>query len=407
MYPQSLDPVQEVDFAFYFILGISVVLLIGITVVALWFTYRYHHSRNPEPTNISGHVGAEIAWTLIPTLVVMAMFYYGWSGFKALRTVPDDAMQVHVTGRMFAWSFEYPNGKRSNVLFVPAGRSVKLNLTAADVLHSFYVPAFRIKMDTVPGMGTYAWFRSDKEGSYDVFCAEYCGVKHANMITTIEVVEPEVYEMWVNDKGDAQNKARALFENYGCTACHSLDGTDGLGPTLKDLYGKKRLVILPDGTEKEVVAEEKYLKKAILQPLEELVKGYDPVMAVYEDVIPDEDLEVMLAWLSGSMVSLSEGRELLQEQGCLSCHSTDGSIVAGPSFRGIWGRKVVVDRDGKRLELDSTRDYLVRAIVEPQYEVVEDWDPIMPAYTNLNDKQVDLMLEYMKSLDPGAGVSSE
>lgn len=399
MYPQSLDPVREVDFAFYFILGISVVLLVGITVVALWFMYKYHHTRHPKAVNISGHIGAEIAWTLIPTLVVMAMFYYGWTGFKALRTVPDNALEVKVTGRMFAWSFEYPNGKRSNVLFAPVNTPMKLNLTATDVLHSFYVPAFRIKMDTVPGMDTYAWFRSDKKGSFDVFCAEYCGVKHANMITTVEVVEPEEYEVWVNDKGDAHNRARELFETYGCKACHSLDGADGLGPSLKDIYGKKRLVTLPDNTEKEVIVEERYLRRAILDPMAEVVKGYEPIMAVYEGVIPEEELDVMMGWLTGSMVSLAEGRQLMQEQGCLSCHSTDGSIVAGPTLKGIWGRRVKVERDGTLLDMYSTRDYLITAIKEPQKEIVEGWDPIMPAYTNLNDEQVDLMLEYMKSLD--------
>lgn len=402
MYPQSLDPVAKIDFAFYFIFGISAVLLVGITCCALWFVYKYHHSRHPEPVNITGNVAAEIIWTLLPTLVVMAMFYYGWVGFKALRTVPDNAMEVNVTARMFAWSFAYPNGKRSNVLYVPEKQPVKLLLNAKDVLHSFYMPAFRIKMDTVPGMETYAWFNPVRKGSYDILCAEYCGIKHANMITTAEVISQKEFDTWVNDLGDRRSKGENAFEIYGCTACHSLDGTDGIGPTFTDLFDKKRQLILPDGQKKEVVADERYLRRAIVDPLAEVVEGYDSVMPTYEGTIPEEDLVAMLAWFTGSMKIPDEGRILMEEQGCLSCHSTDGSVIAAPSLQNIWGRKVVVNNDDGEREVESTRQYLIEAIRDPMKEIVVGWDPIMPPYMHLTGKELQKMLEYMKSISPEA-----
>lgn len=403
MYPQSLDPVAQVDFAFYFILGISIVLLAGITVVALYFVFRYHHTRNPVPEDISNNTAAEIAWTLIPTLIVMAMFYYGWTGFKALRTVPDNAMEVQVTGRMFSWSFEYENGKRSNTLYVPVGTPVKLNMTSVDVLHSFYVPAFRIKMDTVPGMDTYAWFYPKEKGAYDVLCAEYCGMKHANMITTVEVVEPDTFKEWLADRGGGQEKARKLFESYGCTACHSLDGSDGIAPTLKDIYGTLRVVVLPDGTEKEVEANEQYLEHAILYSLEEIVKGYEPVMPNYEGAIKQDDLDAMVGWMSGSIKTIAAGRDLMQQQGCISCHSTDGSIIAGPSFKDIWNRSTTVIRNGNEVEIEANEEYLVKAIREPMDDIVKGWDPIMPPYDHLSAEEVGQMLDYMKSLSDTEG----
>jgi len=401
MNPQNFNPVAEVDFAFYIIFGVSIVMLLGISATALWFVYRYHHTRNPKAEDISGNLLAEVVWIVIPSLIVMALFYYGWAGYKALRTVPDNAMNVKVTARMWSWVFEYDNGKRSSVLYVPKDKPIKLLMTSADVIHSLYIPAYRIKMDTVPRMETYAWFNPDAEGSYDIFCAEYCGLKHANMITTVEVMPPDEFNKWYNGKSKSAGagKALALLENYGCLSCHSTDGSKNTGPTFSNLYGKKQVVELPDGTKKQVVVDEPYLKRAILNPQTEVPEGFTPAMMPYKDAISDEDLKTILQWfMHGNEVSLDAGRELMMAEGCISCHSTDGSLVAAPSLKDIWGRKVEVLENGKEKTVTSDETYLRESILAPEKLIVKGFDPIMPPYPHLTPEQMQQMLVYMKSL---------
>lgn len=401
MYPQFLSPVEQVDLAFYIIFGVSIALLLGITAATAWFVYRYHHTRNPKAEDISNNLYAEITWIVIPTIIVMALFYYGWAGYKALRTVPANAMDVKVTARMWSWVFEYENGKRSSVLYVPKDRPIKLLMTSVDVIHSLYVPAYRIKMDTVPRMETYAWFNPDKLGSYDIFCAEYCGLKHANMITTVEVLEPDAFEKWYSDTNSSTGagKALALFDSYGCVSCHSVDGSDNIGPTFKNLYGLQHKVLLPDGSQKDMVVDEPYLRRAILEPASEVPIGFDPIMTPYKDVVSEDDLKVMVQWfMHGNEVSIDAGRELMMAEGCISCHSTDGSLVAAPSLKDIWGRNVTVIENGREKAIISDKNYLTESILEPEKQVVKGFDPIMPPYAHLTQEQLAQMLEYMQSI---------
>ena len=175
--------VEQVDLAFYIIIGISLILLIGITAVMIYFVIRYSKKRNPVATQIEGNNKLELIWTVIPTILVLLMFYYGWVGYQPMRDVPDDAMEVKAIGRMWSWTFEYDNGIKSDKLIVPHNKPVKLNLVSTDVVHSLYIPAFRIKEDVTPGINNYMWFKAQELGSYDVFCAQYCGTRHAYMIT--------------------------------------------------------------------------------------------------------------------------------------------------------------------------------------------------------------------------------
>ena len=161
------------DNVFLLLLVISVVLLISITFTMIYFVVKYNRKKNPTPENIESHLLLEITWIVIPTLLVLGMFYYGWSGFKFMRTAPEGAMTVKATGRMWSWQFEYDNGIKSGELKVPIGKPVKLLITSQDVLHSLFIPAYRIKEDAVPGMETHLWFLPDKEGEYDLFCSEY------------------------------------------------------------------------------------------------------------------------------------------------------------------------------------------------------------------------------------------
>jgi cytochrome c oxidase subunit II len=192
------DSVARVDALFLYILGISLFLLVLITALMIYFAIRYRRSRNPEPADIRGNWLLETVWTLIPTVLVLSMFYFGWQSYLGLRQVPDDAIEIGVIGQQFSWIFVYPNEKVvESELVVPQGRPIKLNITAEDVNHSLFIPAFRIKMDAVPGMETYTWFFAEEIGQYDVFCAEYCGVGHSQMRATLRIVPESEYRAWL------------------------------------------------------------------------------------------------------------------------------------------------------------------------------------------------------------------
>jgi cytochrome c oxidase subunit II len=191
-------PVEQVDQAFIYIIGFSIFLLVAITAVMIYFVIRYRRSKHPEPADIRGNWKLEVVWTLVPTLIALSMFYIGWQSYLGLRDVPEDAVEIEVIAQMWSWIFVYPNDKETeNELVVPQGRAIKLNLSSEDVLHSFFLPAFRIKTDCVPGMKTYAWFFADKVGKYHILCAEYCGVDHAAMIAELRIVLPDEYEKWL------------------------------------------------------------------------------------------------------------------------------------------------------------------------------------------------------------------
>jgi cytochrome c oxidase subunit 2 len=192
------DSVARVDAAFLYILGVSLALLVFVTVLMIYFAIRYSRSRNPEPSDIRGNWLLETIWTVIPTALVMSMFYFGWQSYLGLREVPDGAIEIDVIGQQFSWVFVYPNEKvAENELVVPQGMPIKLNITSEDVNHSLFVPAFRIKMDAVPGLKSYTWFFADEIGRYDVLCAEYCGVAHSEMTAVLRIVPDSEYRAWL------------------------------------------------------------------------------------------------------------------------------------------------------------------------------------------------------------------
>jgi cytochrome c oxidase subunit II len=278
--PDPITTIKAVDPVFVFIFAACVVLLVAITAAMGWFAFRYHRSRAPEPTSQrDGSVWLEIAWTVLPTLLVLAMFYYGWSGYLTLRDVPKGALQATAVGRMWSWSFKYPNGKTSDKLFVPVGKPVQVNLESRDVIHGFYMPAFRIKRDAVPGMKNHVWFVATKPGSYDIFCSQYCGTGHSAMITTAEAVPEAEFQAWLNrdEQKTAGHPALAILEKYGCLGCHSTDGSKKVGPTFKGLYDSK-VAVTRGGQRVVVEAEDAYLKESILNPAAAIVEGYPPIM---------------------------------------------------------------------------------------------------------------------------------
>jgi cytochrome c oxidase subunit 2 len=192
------DTVGQVDRVFIYILGVSLVFLVLITVLMIVFAIRYRRSRNPEPSDIRGNWLLETAWTAIPTILALSMFYFGWQSYLGLRNVPDDAIEIRVIGQQFSWVFFYPNEKvTENELVVPEGKPIKLIITSEDVIHSLSIPAFRIKADAVLGMETYAWFFADEIGHYNVMCAEYCGTGHSDMTAILRIVPESEYQRWL------------------------------------------------------------------------------------------------------------------------------------------------------------------------------------------------------------------
>jgi cytochrome c oxidase subunit 2 len=196
-----MDPVLGVDRAFWYIFGVSLVLLVGITAVMIYFVVRYRRSKNPVPADIRGNWKLELIWSIIPTLIALSMFWIGWSSYTGLRNVPENAIQVEVLGQMFSWIFIYDNDKETeNELVVPVNTPVKLNIESLDVIHSFFIPAFRVKVDAVKGLPTYLSFLPKEEGEFDIFCAEYCGTEHSYMTAKLRVVPKEEYEEWLEQE---------------------------------------------------------------------------------------------------------------------------------------------------------------------------------------------------------------
>ena len=308
MNPNQLTTTQAVDPVFIFIFGICLVLLAGITVTMIWFVIRYHRSRSPEPTSrATGNLWLEIVWTALPTVLVMAMFYYGWSGYRELRTVPRGALPVTATTRMWSWEFKYANGATSTRLYVPAGKPVLVNLVSMDVIHGFYLPAFRVKRDAVPGMESHVWFMAPNPGSYDLFCSQYCGTGHSSMITTVEALPEVEFTAWLNrqikektkeaKEGEERSGAgRELLEKFGCLGCHSLDGSSKVGPSFKGIWGRS-VTVITGNTERTITVDDAYLRRSIREPNAAVVKGYPPVMPVIP--MKDDELAAVIAFLKG------------------------------------------------------------------------------------------------------------
>jgi cytochrome c oxidase subunit 2 len=399
--PLTNPTAHAVDNVLIYIFGISIVMLLGITVGTIYFVIKYRRSKYPEPTSEAhGSFWLETVWTVLPTLIVLTMFWYGWTNYLGLRNVPEGALEIKATARMWSWQFEYPDGRKTSKLFVPVGQPVKVNLHSVDVLHSFFIPAFRIKRDAVPGMESYVWFQATQTGSYDIFCAEYCGTGHAAMITTVEALGEADYASW-SQPAEAAAKPRgpALLEEHGCTGCHSLDGSAGIGPSLFQLTGQQREVLV-DGQEKELTIDEAYLRRAIRTPGVEVVEGFEPMMPPYgEDQLGAADLQAILDWLLGKTAPPEkaelDGRQLLEDSGCLVCHSSDGSKLVGPTFQGIAGRETEIQSAGEERKIKVDSDYLRRAILEPKADIVVGYPPIMPAGDYLSPEELEAIINFL------------
>lgn len=297
--------VSGVDRAFMLILGISFLFLIGLTFTMLYFIYRYNKKKNPVATQIEGSTKLEIIWTVIPTILVLVMFYYGWVAWAPMKKAPKDTFNIKVIARMWNFTFEYENGKRTDTLFVPLNKAVKLDLVALDVIHSLYIPSFRVKEDVVPGRDKFVWFIPQREGLYDLFCTEYCGMNHSYMLNQVKVMNEKQFSSWYVDTtkhvaavtDSPVANGQRIMKNIGCFACHTIDGNKLVGPSFKGIYGHK-VIVETGGTEREVTVDDEYIKKSIFDPNADIVKGFNKgLMLSYKGQLSDDDVTQIIEYL--------------------------------------------------------------------------------------------------------------
>ncbi len=295
--PQASTMAGRVDAIYTFAVALTIFFSILIATLVLGFFVRYRRKRpNEIGAPIHGSNLLEAVWSVIPLGIVLALFLWGTDVYFALARPPADATEYTVVGKQWMWKIQHPEGKREiNELHVPVGRPIKLTMTSEDVIHSFFIPAFRVKSDVLPGRYTTIWFEATRPGRYHLFCAEYCGAEHSKMIGSVVAMEPKNYEAWLHS-GTATPTVAAtgaeLFVKHACNTCHRPD-TTARGPSLDDLFGKA--VTLADG--RQVTADDNYLRESIVNPAAKVVAGYDPVMPTFKGQLSEENIMALVRYI--------------------------------------------------------------------------------------------------------------
>jgi cytochrome c oxidase subunit 2 len=294
---QASSQAGQVDAIYFFMVAVTAFfgLLIAGLIVAFAIKYRRRH---PDEVGVAihGSLALELLWTIIPFVVAMGMFAWGAKVFFDLTRIPAGAMEVFVVGKQWMWKVQHANGLREiNELHVPIGRPVKLIMGSEDVLHSYFIPAFRVKADVIPGRYNTMWFEATKPGRYHLFCAEYCGTKHSGMIGSVIAMEPAEYQTWL-DGGTAEDSPVAagekLFQSQGCASCHTAGPTQR-GPSLANLFGHE-VKLQGGGT---VIADDAYLRESIVLPQSKIVDGFLPIMPTFQGLVSEEQLLQLIAYV--------------------------------------------------------------------------------------------------------------
>src|SRR6202158_2136121 len=288
----------SVDTLFIFLVILSAMVSVAIFAAIVLFAVRYRKRRGVVAEQIEGSTALEITWSIIPLGIFAVISLWGAIIYFKERTPPRGATEVYVVAKQWMWKLQHEEGQREiNELHVPVGRDAKMILTSQDVIHSFFIPAFRIKQDVLPGRYTTLWFKATKPGRYHLFCAEYCGTNHSGMGGDIVVMEPQDYAQWMAGGPSAplQETGKQLFTQLGCATCHRFD-VQGRGPNLTGIYNKP--VLLEDG--RTVIADENYVRESILNPTAKIVSGFKPVMPTFQGIVSDEQLNALVAYVKSS-----------------------------------------------------------------------------------------------------------
>jgi cytochrome c oxidase subunit 2 len=310
---QASSIAHRIDALYFYLVGLSIFFSGLIFLLVIYFAVRYRRrsADEPPPPRIPDSLPLEIAWIVVPLILAMVAFFWGANVYFALARPPADALEIFVVGRQWMWKFQHPDGQREiNELHVPLGRPVKLTMASEDVIHSFFVPAFRVKHDVVPGFYTTLWFEATKPGRYHLFCTEYCGTQHAGMVGQVVVLEPKQYETWLSGalpgpsaitapagrfdapEGSLAAKGQKLFQDLGCQTCHHMD-RQGIGPVLAGIFGKQQQ--LQSG--ESVAVDETYVRESILNPQAKITAGFQPLMPAYQGRLNEEEVIQLIAYI--------------------------------------------------------------------------------------------------------------
>jgi len=287
----------SVDALFTFILLTCLFVGVLVSALTIFAAFKFRRKSPGEVGDtVEGNLVLEIGWTVAPLLIMIGMFAWGAVIYVNYRIPPKDTLDIYVIGKQWMWKLEQPNGRREiNELHVPVNQDVRLIMGSEDVIHNFYVPAFRVKMDVVPGRYNTMWFRPTKIGRYHFFCSQFCGTNHALMGGWVTVQDPSEYAAWLSDSTGTENPVSAgekLFSQLACNTCHLSNGT-GRAPSLNGVYGAK--VLFADGA--TAIADEAYIRESILQPKAKIVAGYQPVMPTFQGLVTEEQILNLTAYI--------------------------------------------------------------------------------------------------------------
>ena len=304
---QASSVAADVDAVYLFLVAVSGVLTLIIAFLIVYFAIKYRRGSPADRRLGPSHFYVmELSWIALPLVVSTILFFWGANIFLHQMRPPSGAMEIQCVARQWMWKFQHPEGAAEiNDLHVPIGQPIKVKLISEDVIHSLYIPAFRVKQDVLPGRYTSVWFEPTRAGRYHLFCAEYCGAKHSEMRGTVHVLEPNQYQEWLAGKstGPAQAEGGAsLFEQFRCNTCHLGGGMCGRGPSLAGIYGKS--VTLEGG--RTVVADDNYLRESMLRPAAKIVAGYQPLMPSYEGQIGEEAILQLIAEIKSMSASANQ-----------------------------------------------------------------------------------------------------
>jgi cytochrome c oxidase subunit 2 len=294
---QASAQAGQVDAIYFFMVAVTAFFSILIATLVVVFAIKYRRRHREEVGQaMHGSLALELLWTIIPFFIVMVMFVWGARVFFDLYRPPAGAMEVYVVGKQWMWKVQHMDGQREiNELHVPVGRPVKLIMGSEDVLHSYYIPDFRVKADVIPGRYNVLWFTATKPGTYHLFCAEYCGTKHSGMIGSVIAMEPQDFQAWLSGGGASESPVAAgekLFAALACNTCH-MTGTQGRGPVLTNVFGNP--VQLQDGS--TVVADEAYVRESIVNPQAKIVAGFQPIMPTFQGLVTEEQLLQLISYV--------------------------------------------------------------------------------------------------------------